>query len=74
MCCEREKDFPNYTKDEGWPLEAELKHGQASNHLKRLQLRVVVVSVKEKLGLGSRQIRARETNTSEPLDEASILF
>jgi hypothetical protein len=51
VCCEREMELPNYTKDEGRPLEAELKQEQASNHLKLLQLRAVVVSVKEKPGL-----------------------
>ncbi len=37
----------NCTLDEGRPLEAVLQE-MASNHLKRLPLRVVVVSVKEK--------------------------
>ena len=53
---------------------AEVGHqGQASNHLKLLSLRVMVVSVKEKsddssmrLG-GSRQVRIKETNANEPL-------
>jgi len=39
---------------------------QVSNHLKRLLLRVVVVSVKEKSYL-IWQVRTRKTNYPEPL-------
>jgi hypothetical protein len=53
-------------RDEGRPLEAGLQ-GQASNHLKLLWPKVMVVSVKEKAWQEPRQVRTTKTNASEPL-------
>ena len=40
---------------------------EASNHLKLLWSKAMVVSVKEKVRLELDQVSAKETNTSEPL-------
>jgi hypothetical protein len=53
-------------RDEGWPLEAGVQ-AQASNHLELRGSRARVVSVEEKGGTRSRQVRAKETSGSEPL-------
>ena len=57
---------PCCTRDEGRPLEAGLQ-GQASNHLKLLWPKVMVVSVKGKGAGIPRQVRTMKTNASEPL-------
>jgi hypothetical protein len=57
---------PCCTKDEGRPLGAGLQE-QASNHLKRLWSKAMVVSVKAKGEARPRQVGAMETNTSESL-------
>ena len=54
------------TRDEGGPLGAGLQE-QASNHLKLLWSKAMVVSVKEKSQLRLWQVRIRETSASEPL-------
>ena len=40
---------------------------EAPNHLKLLWSKAMVVSVEEKVETRSRQVSAKETNTSEPL-------
>jgi len=57
---------PCCTKDEGRPLGVGLQE-QASNHLKRLWSKAMVVSVKAKGEARPRQVGAMETNTGEPL-------
>jgi len=52
--------------DERGPLGAGLQE-QASNHLKLLWSKAMVVSVMEKSRLRLWQVRIRETSTSEPL-------
>jgi len=42
------------------------------NHPKLLWLKVMVVSVREKLEKKIQQVSYRETNVSEPFDEASL--
>jgi len=56
----------NCTKDEGGPLGAGLQE-QASNHLKLLWPKVMVVSVEEKAGRRPCQVRIKEMSESEPL-------
>lgn len=61
-------------KDEGRSLEVGFQE-RASNHPKLLRLRAVVVSVGVKAprpDLG--QVRIRETNESEPSDDASLSY
>lgn len=55
----------SYRKDGGGPAGAGCRK-QASNHLKRLVLRVLVVSVEEKSDL-IRQVWNREMSKPEPL-------
>ncbi len=52
-------------RDEGGPLGA-CDQVLAPNHRELLSLRAMVVSVAEKAGVGSRQVRSRETSESEP--------
>ena len=52
-------------RDEGRSLAAGLR-SQAANHLERLGLRALVVSVKEK-ARSTCQVRIGKTNASEPL-------
>ena len=56
----------NCTKDEGGPLGAGLQE-QASNHLKLLWSKALVVSVKEKAWQRPCQVRIKEMSASEPL-------
>jgi hypothetical protein len=56
LCC---------TRDEGRPLEVGLQ-GQASNHLKLLWSKAMVVSVKAKGAARPRQVRTTKTNVSKP--------
>jgi hypothetical protein len=58
-------------EDEGRSFEVGFQE-QASNHFKRLPLRVVVVSVEEKRELKLMQVRIRKTNYPEPLFDASL--
>jgi len=51
--------------DEGRPFGVGFQE-RASNHLKRLLSRAVVVSVEEKSGM-TRQVGIRKTNNPEPL-------
>jgi hypothetical protein len=51
--------------DEGRPLGIDVR-AWIPNHLKLLRLRVVVVSVKEKVLLGQDQVSIQEMNASEP--------
>jgi hypothetical protein len=55
----------NCEGDEGWPLGA-CDQESAPNHRELLSLRAMVVSVAEKAGVRSRQVRSRETSESEP--------
>lgn len=58
-------------KDEGRPLGVGFQE-RASNHPKLLRLRAVVVSVGVKASRTYlEQVRIRETNESEPTDDAS---
>ena len=57
---------PCCASDEGRPLEAAVQ-AEASNYRKLRRLSSGVVSVTEKAGQRSRQVRVRETNASEPL-------
>ena len=54
----------NCTKEEGRPFEAGLQ-GQASNHLKRLWSKAMVVSVEEKASKRC-QVRIKKMSASEP--------
>ena len=56
----------NCTRDEGRPLGAGLQE-QASNHLKLLWSKAMVVSVEEKSRLRLWQVRIKEMSASEPL-------
>ena len=56
----------NCTKDEGGPLGAGLQE-QASNHLKLLRSKALVVSVEEKAWQGLCQVGIKEMSESEPL-------
>ena len=56
----------NCTRDEGGPLGAGLQE-QASNHLKLLWPKALVVSVEEKAWQGLCQVRIKEMSESEPL-------
>ena len=56
----------NCTGDEGRPLGAGLQE-QASNYLKLLWSRAMVVSVEEKVPQGRDQVWIREMSASEPL-------
>lgn len=49
-----------------WPFGVGFQE-QASNHFKRLSLRVVVVSIEVKLRNIPQQVRIRKTNKTEPL-------
>jgi hypothetical protein len=57
-------------KDEGGPLGIGFQE-PASNLPKLLRLRAVVVSVGEKLKEDLEQVSIRETNESEPFEDAS---
>lgn len=57
--------FRSYGKDGGGPTEVGCQK-QASNHLKRLPLRVVVVSVEEKQRINSAGVD-KEDEYHEPL-------
>ena len=52
-------------RDEGGPLAAGDQE-PAANHRELLSSRAMVVSVAEKAGRRSRQVRSRETSESEP--------
>ena len=56
-----EGEKPCYTEDEGRPLGAAMQV-EASNRLKRLWSKAMVVSVKEKVRLREDQVGARKTN------------
>ena len=56
----------NCTEDEGGPLGAGLQE-QASNHLKLLWSKALVVSVEEKAWQRLCQVRIKEMSASEPL-------
>jgi len=56
----------NCTRDEGRPLGAGLQE-QASNHLKLLRSKALVVSVEEKAWQGLCQVGIKEMSESEPL-------
>ena len=56
--------------DEGRPLGIGFQE-RVPNHSKRLRLRGAVVSVGAKFGEYPGPVRIRETNESEPTDEAS---
>ena len=56
----------NCTRDEGGPLGAGLQE-QASNHLKLLRSKALVVSVEEKAWQGLCQVGIKEMSESEPL-------
>lgn len=60
--CNEAKSF---TRDEGRSFEIGFQE-QVSNHLKQLLLRVMVVSVEEKLR-NTWQVWVRKTNIPEPL-------
>ena len=62
----RESVPGSYMRDEGRSLGAGLQE-QASNYLKLLRLRAVVVSVAGKGTTRSCQVRSRETSESKPL-------
>jgi hypothetical protein len=62
-CCGWRRCFTN---DEGGSLEVGVQ-AQTSNHRKRRRLRVFVVNVAGKGGVGLRQVRIKKTNASEPL-------
>ena len=55
----------SYREDGGRPAEVGCQE-QASNHLKRLSLRVAVVSVEETSSM-TWQVGIKKTNASEPL-------
>ena len=56
----------NCTRDEGRPLGAGLQE-EASNHLKLLRSKALVVSVEEKAWQGLCQVGIKEMSESEPL-------
>ena len=57
-------------RDEGWPLGIGFQE-QVPNHSKLLWSRAVVVSVGEKREINLVQVSIRETNESEPFEDAS---
>ena len=57
--------------DEGRPLEIGFQE-QVSNHSKLLRSRAVVVSVGAKARIDLVQVSIRETNESEPFEDASL--
>ena len=57
-------------RDEGRPLETGFQE-QVSNHSKLLRLKDVVVSVGGKIREYFDQVSVRETNASEPFEDAS---
>lgn len=61
----RKQMCKSFTGDEGRPFEIGFQE-RVSNHLKQLLLRVMVVSVEEKLRK-TWQVRIRKTNNPEPL-------
>jgi hypothetical protein len=60
----------NWVRDEGRPLGADLQE-RASNRLKLLWSRAMVVSVEQKSRQGSWQVWIKEMSESEPSDEVS---
>ena len=63
--CATQSKSLSYTEDEGRPLEVAMQV-EASNRLKLLWPKAMVVSVKEKVLLKD-QVGARKTNKPEPL-------
>jgi hypothetical protein len=61
-----DKPWPNYAREEGWPLEVALQE-EISNHRQRLGSKAPVVSVTGKGPARRGQVCARELNVSEPL-------